>query len=207
MVETQIPESATFRQAQGRLWGTRICGLFDLELRPGFGGVGVLVDGAGGACGEGALREDVEGAVVLRVASGGQAGGGEDGFEFAGADYCVNFGDVLLDLVAVALDEAAGDDDALGLSAVLLLVLDHLEDGVDGLLLGGVDEAAGVDDDDLGVFGAGGELGPVVVEQAHHDLGVDEVFGAAEGDESYFGAGGRRSVKNSRVFGCCWGSH
>ncbi len=150
------------------------------------------MDGAGCACGEGALREDVERAVVLRVSSGGQAGGGEDGFQFAGADYCVNFGDVLLDLVAVALDEAAGDDDALGLSAVLLLVLDHLEDGVDGLLLGGVDETAGVDDDDLGVFGAGGELGPVVVEQAHHDLGVDEVFGAAEGDESYFGAGGRQ---------------
>jgi hypothetical protein len=68
-------------------------------------------------------------------------------------------------------------------------VLDHLEDGVDGLLLGGVDEAAGVDDDDLGVFGARGELGSVVVEEAHHDLGVDEVFGAAEGDEAYFGAG------------------
>jgi hypothetical protein len=38
-------------------------------------------------------------------------------------------------------------------------VLDHLEDGVDGLLLGGVDEAAGVDDEDLGVFGVRGELG------------------------------------------------
>ena len=109
--------------------------------------------------------------------------------EFAGADDCVYFGNVLLDLVAVALDEAAGYDDALGFSAVLLLVLDHLEDGVDGLLLGGVDEAAGVDDDDLGVFGAGGELGSVVVEEAHHDLGVDEVFGAAERDEAYFGAG------------------
>jgi hypothetical protein len=68
-------------------------------------------------------------------------------------------------------------------------VLDHLEDGVDGLLLGGVDEAAGVDDDDLGVFGAGGQLGSVVVEQAHHDLRVDEVFGAAERDEAYLGAG------------------
>ena len=96
-----------------------------------------------------------------------------------------------MDFVAVALDEAAGDDEALGFAAVLLLVLDHLEDGVDGLLLGGVDEAAGVDDDDLGVFGAGGELGAAVVEHAHHDLGVDEVFGAAEGDEAYFRAGWR----------------
>jgi hypothetical protein len=68
-------------------------------------------------------------------------------------------------------------------------VLDHLKDSVDGLLLGGVDEAAGVDDDDLGVFGSGGEFGSVVMEEAHHDLGVDEVFGASERDEAYFGAG------------------
>jgi hypothetical protein len=88
----------------------------------------------------------------------GEAGGFEDGFELAGADYGVDFGDVLLDLVAVALDEAAGDDEALGFAAVGDLVLHHLEDGVDGLLLGGVDEAAGVDDEDFGVFGARGEL-------------------------------------------------
>ncbi len=160
-------------------------------------------DGVGVDSGFGcALREDVEGGVVVRVAAGGEARGGEDGFEFSGADYGVDFGDVLLNFVAVALDEAAGYDDALGFAAVLLLVLDHLEDGVDGLLLGGVDEAAGVDDDDLGVFGAGGELGSVVVEQAHHDLGVDEVFGAAEGDETYLGPDPRRrgeSVKNACV--------
>ncbi len=136
------------------------------------------------------MREDIEGSIVLRMACWCEAGGGEDGFEFAGAYDSVYFGDVLLDFVAVALDEAAGDDDAACFAAVLLLVLDHLEDGVDGLLLGGVDEAAGIDDDDLGVFGAGGELGSVAMEQAHHDLGVDEVFGAAEGDEAYLGAGG-----------------
>jgi hypothetical protein len=41
-------------------------------------------------------------------------------------------------------------------AAVGDLVLDHLEDGVDGFLLGGVDERTGVDDEDVGVFGAGG---------------------------------------------------
>ena len=111
------------------------------------------------------------------------------GFEFAGADYGVDFGDVFADLVAVALDEAAGDDELLGAASVGLLVLHHLEDGVDGLLLGGVDEAAGVDDEDLGVFGVGGELAAGGVEEAHHDLGVDEVFGAAEGDEADLRAG------------------
>jgi hypothetical protein len=110
------------------------------------------------------LREDAEGGVVVRVAAGSEARGGEDGFELACAYDGVDFGDVLLDFVAVALDEAAGDDDALGFTAVLLLVLDHLEDGVDGLLLGGVDEAAGVDDDDLGVFGTGGQLSTIMVK-------------------------------------------
>ena len=124
----------------------------------------------------------------MRVACWREAGGGKDGFEFACAYDGVDFGDVLLDFVAVALDEAAGYDDALGFAVIWAadFVLDHLEDGIDGLLLGGVDEAAGVDDDDLGVFSLGGEFGSVVVEHAHHDLGVDEVFGAAERDEADF---------------------
>ena len=134
---------------------------------------GVGVDG-GRRC---ALRQDGEGG-VLWCGLWSEAGGSEDGFELAGAYDCVYFGDVFLDLVAVTLDQAAGYDESLGFAAVLLLVLDHLEDGVDGLLLGGVDEAAGVDDEDFGVFGVGGELAAGVVEQAHHDLGVDEVFGA-----------------------------
>ncbi len=55
----------------------------------------------------------------------------------------------------------------------------HFEDGVDGLLLGGVNEAAGVDDEDFGVFWTGGEARTGAVQQAHHDLGIDEVFGTA----------------------------
>ena len=151
------------------------------------------------------MRKDVEGGVVVGVAAWREACGGENGFEFACADYGIYFGDVLPDLVAVALDEAAGYDDAACLAAVLLLVLDHLEDGVDGLLLGGVDEAAGVDDDDLGVFGSGGEFGAVVVEQAHHDLGVDEVLGATERNEAYFGAGFDRDFLAYLIENGGWG--
>ena len=114
------------------------------------------------------MGEDVEGAGT--GAGRGEAGGGEDGFEFAGADDGVDFGDVALDLVAVALDQAAGDDEALGLAAVLGLMPDHLEDGVHGLLFGGVDKGAGVDDEDFGLAGVWGEIGSVVVEQAHHDF-------------------------------------
>ena len=123
------------------------------------------------------------------LTGGCEAGGGEDRFELAGADDGVDLGDVSADLVAVSLDEAAGDDEFADASAVGDLVLDHLEDGVDRLLLGGVDEGAGVDDEDVGVFGTGGKLGAVVVEQAHHHFGVDEIFRAAERDEAYLWGG------------------
>ena len=59
------------------------------------------------------------------------------------------------------------------------LVAGHFQNGVDGLLLGGVDEGAGVDDEDFGLFGMSGQARAGAVEQAHHHLGVNEVFGAA----------------------------
>lgn len=84
----------------------------------------------------------------------------------------------------MAFDEAAGDDEALGATGVF--ELGHFEDGVDGLLLGGVDEGAGVDDDDVGVFGVSGEFVSFRDEIAHHDFGVDEILGAAETNKTYF---------------------
>ena len=54
--------------------------------------------------------EDVEGACLYGWAGAREACGFEDGFELAGAYYGVDFGDVFLDFVAVALDEAAGYD-------------------------------------------------------------------------------------------------
>ena len=60
---------------------------------------------------------------------GRDAGGFEDGFELAGADDGVDFRDVFLNFVAIALDEAAGDDELA--CAALGLVAGHLEDGVD----------------------------------------------------------------------------
>ena len=77
-----------------------------------------------------------------------------------------------------------------------ILCSHHLEDGVDGLLLGGIDEAACIDHEDLGVFGARSELGAAAMQQAHHDLGVDEVLGAAERDKTDLRPGG---------FGCVLG--
>jgi len=121
--------------------------------------------------------EDGEGGAGCRGGRHAEAGGFEDGLEFAGADYGVDFGDGLADVVAVALDEAAGDDELFGRAGGF--EAGHFEDGVDGFLLGGVNEGAGVDDEDVGFFGMSGEASAGAVEQAHHDLGVDEVFGAA----------------------------
>jgi len=112
----------------------------------------------------------------------GNARGIEDGFEFARAYDGVDFRDALADLVAIALDEAAGDDELFGVA--FGFEAGHLEDGVDGFLLGGVDEGAGVYDEDLGLFGAGGQARAAAVEEAHHDLGFDQVFGAAEADKA-----------------------
>jgi len=107
----------------------------------------------------------------------GDAGGFEDGLEFASPDDSVDLGNAFADLVAVPFDEAAGNDELLRVA--LGFEAGHLEDGVDGFLLGGVDERAGVDDDNFGVFGLGGQARAAAIEEAHHDLGVDQVFGAA----------------------------
>ena len=55
----------------------------------------------------------------------------------------------------------------------------HLKDGVDRFLLGRVNKAAGIDDQDVGLFRVRSKARAGAVEKAHHYLGVDEVFGAA----------------------------
>ena len=90
----------------------------------------------------------------------------------------------LADIAAVAFHQAAGDDQLAG--AADFLVLGHLQDGVDRFLLGGVDEAAGVDHQDVGLIGMGGQLVAFGHELTHHDFTIDEVFGTAQTDETDF---------------------
>ena len=63
--------------------------------------------------------EDVEGRG--RGLRGGEACGFEDGVELAGAYNGVDFGDAFADFVAIALDEAAGDDEFFGLAGTILV--------------------------------------------------------------------------------------
>jgi hypothetical protein len=106
---------------------------------------------------------------------------GDDGRDLgvrAGAHEVVHLGHLPRHLVVVALGEAAGHHELL--AAPLLLVARQLEDGLDRLLLGALDEAAGVDDDDVG---AGGVLHQPVAglgQGAEHDLAVHPVLRAAE---------------------------
>ena len=86
--------------------------------------------------------------------------------QLPGAEVGVDLGDLLGQLVAVALAEAARHIDAL--DPAILLRVGELEDGVDALLLGAFDEAAGVDDDHgcglhRGVVGDVEVVGPELV--------------------------------------------
>jgi len=112
------------------------------------------------------------------------SGSGEDLLQLSGTDDSIHFGDVLLDFVAIALDQAPGNDQLLRLAGDF--VLGHFEDRVHRLLLGGVDKRAGIDDDDVGVFGASGDLGAALRKQTHHDLAVHQVLGTAQADEADF---------------------
>ena len=109
---------------------------------------------------------------------GGQRGVGAD------ADNGDHFGDLLHDLLLVALGEAAGHNDLE--VGVLLLVRAGHQDVFDGLRLGGLDKAAGVDDDDVRLRGVAHGGVTVLDERVAEHIGIDLVFGAAEGNDGDF---------------------
>ncbi len=123
-----------------------------------------------------------------------------DGFEdmrdVAGAEHGVDLRDLLLQGVAVAFGEAAGDDQP---AAGGLLPGGHLQNRVDRLLLGAVDEGAGVHDDDVGAVGVGRDLVAGLFSCAEHDLGIDEVLRAAEGNEADLHSAARGRLEDGGV--------
>ena len=110
--------------------------------------------------------------------------GGHDFFQLVGADHGVHFGNVAADLIAVALHQATRHHQSF--EAAGLLELSHFENGLDRFLLGGVDETARVDDDDLGVLRIRSQLPAVRGELPHHDFGVHQILGAAQADKTDF---------------------
>ncbi len=115
--------------------------------------------------------------------------------ELVEADEAVDLGDLPGELIAEAVHHAAGHQHPLD---PLPLAADHLQDGVDRLLLGLLDEGAGVDHHRIRPVEVVDHLIAPAPQLSEHDLGVDEVLGAAQADHAHAGAadgvGHRRGV-------------
>ena len=99
-------------------------------------------------------------------------------------------GEALADLAGLRA-HAAGDDD--------LAVLGHrLADGAERFRLGAVEEAAGVDDDEIGAGMRLGQLVALGAELRDDALGIDEGLRAAERHEGDLGSGRVHAKKVSR---------
>ncbi len=97
------------------------------------------------------------------------------------ADDVIDAGHFLQQVVLLALGQAAGDDDRA--DSALILEGEHLADDGERFLPGRLDEAARVDDDDVGPVGVGDERVAVLAQLAEHALGIDQVLRTAEADE------------------------
>ena len=120
-----------------------------------------------------------------------------DVLELAGADERVDLGQLLGQLGAVALGQAAGDDQRADRAALLLV--GQLEDRVDRLLARARDERAGVHDRDVRVGEVLGDRAARERELPEHDLGVDLVLRAAERPEEDAGRGGGGRHRRGRL--------
>ena len=96
----------------------------------------------------------------------------------------VHFGQELRQFVAEPLRQAAGNNQAL--AAIFGGAdLGGFEDGVHALLLRGVNERAGVDDDGVSLRGVVGDFHAAFEQRAEHDFGVHQIFGAAERNQAH----------------------
>src|ERR1051325_953585 len=100
------------------------------------------------------------------------------------ADEGVDLRHLCAQLLAIALDEATGDDEALGPS--LGLQPRRFQNSVDRFLLGRLDEAAGIDDHRVGLSSIRRNLITGLLELAHHDLAVHQILRTAQTDKSDF---------------------
>ena len=113
------------------------------------------------------------------------------------AEHRVGLGQLVGELLAVTLGEAADSDDLLRLGVPL--AGRRLEQDVDRVLLGLLDEPAGVDHRDVGVVGVVDEQPPLGGEPAGELLGVDLVAGAPQGDQGDAALRCRTHVPTLRV--------
>ena len=120
---------------------------------------------------------------ILR-GNGDRIDGGDNLVQLARAKHGVDLRKLVEEILAIAFDEAAGDDQPL--QPRPLLQLSHLENRLDRLLLRRLDEAAGVDDHHIGLFPLGRQLVAPLLQLTHHHFTVDKILRTAEADEAYF---------------------
>ncbi len=82
---------------------------------------------------------------------------------------------LLLNLVPIPLHQTPGNNQFPRTAG--LFVPGHLQNRIDGFLLGRVDETACVNHDDFRIGRISRNLMPARGEHTHHDFRVDEVFG------------------------------
>ena len=99
----------------------------------------------------------------------------------AGAQDAVHLRQFVQHVLLVPLGHAAGDQDLFHLAGALQLR--HLQDVVDGLLAGGLQEAAGVHHHHIGTLRLGLDGVAGGLDGRHHLLAVHLVLGAAQGDK------------------------
>ncbi len=100
------------------------------------------------------------------------------------ADDGVRLRHVVEELLSVALAEAARDDEAA--AAAGLLVVRHVEDRRDRLLLRGLNERARIDDEDIRLRRVRRELDAVLPQDAEHHFRIDEILGTTKTDKTCF---------------------
>jgi hypothetical protein len=107
----------------------------------------------------------------------------EQAGQLGGAEESIDLRDLCLEVVLVALREAAGHVELFDLAFAFGLGVLH--DGIDRFLLGAVYEAAGIDHYYIAAFApfVVHDVVAAIGEMRHHDLAIDEVLGTAEGDD------------------------
>src|SRR6185437_541948 len=122
-----------------------------------------------------ARHQDLERRLGLwRTARRRNTRSGNDLLQLTSANHRIYFGDVLLDLGAIALDQAPSHNQLL--RPATSFVPRHLQNRVHRFLLSRIDRRAGIHDNDVGLIGPRGNLRPRPVQQAHHNLAIHQVL-------------------------------
>ncbi len=108
--------------------------------------------------------------------------GFENSLHFAGPHDGIHFRNLFENLIAKSLDKASGDDELA--RRAKFLVLGHLQNRVDGLFLRRLDEAARIDDEDLGFIRSRRQFVAFARKNTHHHLAIHEVLRATQANES-----------------------